>query len=240
MKVFSGFPAGKLQVTPLPNVFFTDLLLTIDDVAELKLTLHLFWLFAERAKGARSSEGRSRAVHIRASELRADPTLMESLKAVDPKPEQALIHALARATERGTLLHLDIDAAEGGPGDALFFLNSEAGRRESERLARQLPPAKVGFESELAGTADRPNIFVLYEQNIGTLTPLISEELKEAEREYPADWIQDAFKIAVKRNVRRWDYVSAILKRWKTEGRSDLQKKSKPWWDDEYDQYVNR
>ncbi len=240
MKVFSGFPAGKLQVTPLPNVFFTDLLLTIDDLAELKLTLHLFWLLAERAKGARSSEGRSRAVHIRASELRADPTLMESLKAVDPKPEQALILALSRATERGTLLRLDIGAAEGGPGDALFFLNSEAGRREFERLARQLPPPEVGFQSEPAGTADRPNIFVLYEQNIGTLTPLISEELKEAEREYPADWIVEALQIAVDNNKRSWSYVRKILERWKDEGRTDRTKKKKPWYGDEYSKFVRR
>lgn len=240
MKVFSGFPAGKLQVTPLPNVFFSDLLLSIDDLAELKLTLHFIWLLTEKAKGSRSGQSKSRAVYISANELRADPTLMQSLKAVDSNPDQALAHGLALATERGTLLRLDIGTDRGGEGDALFFLNSEAGRREFERLARELPPPEAGVSAEPAALADRPNIFLLYEQNIGTLTPLITEELKEAEREYPADWIEDAFKIAVRRNVRRWDYLSAILKRWKAEGRTDRQKESKPWWDDEYDKYVNR
>ncbi len=240
MKVFSGFPAGKLRVTPIPNVFFTDLLLHIDDLAELKLMLHFIWLLTEKAKGSRSGQRKNRAVYISANELRADPTLMQSLKAVDPNPDQALAHGLALATERGTLLRLDIGSDGGGTGDALFFLNSEAGRREFERLGRELPPPEVGVGAEPAVLADRPNIFLLYEENIGTLTPLITEELKEAEREYPADWIEDAFKIAVRRNVRRWDYASAILKRWKAEGRTDRQKESKHWWDDEYDKYVNR
>lgn len=240
MKAFSGFPAGKLQVTPIPNVFFTDLLLSIDDLAELKLTLHFIWLLTERAKRLRSGQRKDRAVYITANELRADPTLMQSLKAVDPDPVRALAHGLALATERGTLLRLDTNADGGGAGDALFFLNSEAGRREFEKLAREAPPPEVGAETEPNAPVDRPNIFLLYEQNIGTLTPLISEELKEAEREYPPDWIEDAFKIAVRRNVRRWDYMIAILKRWKAEGRSDRQKQSKPWWDDEYDKYINR
>jgi DNA replication protein len=240
MKVFSGFPAGRLQVTPLPNVFFTDLLPSIDDLAELKLTLHFIWLLTEKAKGARSGQRKNRTVYISANELRADPTLMQSLKAVDPNPDQALVHGLALATERGTLLRLDVGADGSETGNALFFLNSEAGRREFEKLAREVPPPQAGVDTNAAAVVDRPNIFLLYEQNIGTLTPLITEELREAEREYPPDWIEDAFRIAVRRNVRRWDYLSAILRRWKAEGRTDQQKESKHWWDDEYDKYVNR
>ncbi len=238
MKVFSGFPAGKLQVTPLPSFFFTDLLLAIDDLAELKLTLHVFWLLTEHSKSPRSAAGKRRVGYIRYSELRADPTLMQSLQAVGADPEQALVRALGLAVERGTLLRLDVGTGEGG--ESLYFLNSEAGRRECKALARQEPPSDTVSSGEPAVAKERPNIFMLYEQNIGTLTPLISEELKEAEQEFPADWIADAFKIALKRNVRRWDYISAILKRWKTEGRSDRQKSNKRWWDDEYDKYINR
>ena len=32
----------------------------------------------------------------------------------------------------------------------------------------------------------RPSIYSLYEQNIGVLTPLLAEQLAEAERRYPA------------------------------------------------------
>jgi len=59
----------------------------------------------------------------------------------------------------------------------------------------------------------------LYEQNIGALTPLIADELRDAEQTYPAKWIEEAIKIAVENNTRRWRYVSAILERWRLEGK---------------------
>src|SRR5512135_1929300 len=95
MKLFSGFPDGKVQVTPLPNLFFSELLPSIDDLAELKITLHLFWLLANR---------KNRVLYVRAGELAADRTLVQSLAGIDAKPEDALKRGLALATERGTLL----------------------------------------------------------------------------------------------------------------------------------------
>lgn len=65
----------------------------------------------------------------------------------------------------------------------------------------------------------RPKIYTLYEQNFGLLTDLIRDLLVEAQQEYPAAWIEEAVTIAVKANARRWDYVEAILKRWKREGK---------------------
>jgi len=67
--------------------------------------------------------------------------------------------------------------------------------------------------------ARRPNIFNLYEQNMGMLQPLLAEELMEAEQAYPPEWIEEAFRIAVANNVRRWAYVRSILERWAREGR---------------------
>jgi len=40
MKQFNGFPA-RTEFTPLPNIFFSSLLPQIDDIAELKTTLHV-------------------------------------------------------------------------------------------------------------------------------------------------------------------------------------------------------
>ena len=75
--------------------------------------------------------------------------------------------------------------------------------------------------ARIRAEATRPNIFVLYEQNIGLLQPLIADELRQAERDYPTGWIEEAFRVAAEANVRRWSYVRAILERWSTEGRSD-------------------
>jgi DnaD/phage-associated family protein len=62
------------------------------------------------------------------------------------------------------------------------------------------------------------SVFLLYEQEIGTITKAIGEKLAEAEKEYPSDWFERAFQEAALHNARTWAYVSAILKRWKTEG----------------------
>jgi DnaD/phage-associated family protein len=78
----------------------------------------------------------------------------------------------------------------------------------------------------LAVYTERPNIFKLYESNIGTLTPMIAEALQDAEKTYPADWIEDAIRIAVKNNKRNWHYVEAILKRWQEGGRDGKTQKS--------------
>ncbi len=70
-------------------------------------------------------------------------------------------------------------------------------------------------------TEPQPDIFTLYEQNIGMLTPMIAEELREAEKLYPEAWIKDAIKEAVKQGKRKWSYISAILESWSAEGKSD-------------------
>jgi DNA replication protein len=230
MKLFSGFPSGKVEITPLPNLFFSELCPAIDDLAELKVTLHIFWLLANRK--ARAPR------YVTVGELRGDRTLIQSLATGNADmPDDALTHALAAASERGTLLH-----RAAGSGDDLYFLNDETGRRDFEKSEPVDETRSVlhGAAREPVAVVDRPNIFVLYEQNIGLLTPMISEEMMQAEQEYPAEWIADAFRIAVRRNKRSWDYVDGILKRMKTEGRGKDTKKSKHWWDDEYDKYVNR
>jgi DnaD/phage-associated family protein len=63
------------------------------------------------------------------------------------------------------------------------------------------------------------NIFTLYEQNIGMITPMIAEELKEAEKIYPPQWIEEALKEAVALNKRSWRYIARILERWASEGK---------------------
>jgi DNA replication protein len=70
-----------------------------------------------------------------------------------------------------------------------------------------------------SGQAPAVNIFALYEQNIGIITPMIAEELKEAEKIYPRQWIEDAFKEAVALNKRSWRYIARILERWASEGK---------------------
>ena len=53
------------------------------------------------------------------------------------------------------------------------------------------------------------------------LTPMIADERKEAEKQYPAGWLEDAFREAVELNKRNWRYVARILERWSAEGKDN-------------------
>lgn len=74
------------------------------------------------------------------------------------------------------------------------------------------------FPFNSTSTSDSINVFKKYEREIGTLTPRISDELSEAEKEYSQEWIEAAIDEAARNNKRSWSYAHAILKRWKAEG----------------------
>jgi DnaD/phage-associated family protein len=107
-----------------------------------------------------------------------------------------------------------------GDGPEWLLPGNPEGRSLLEKLASSsVKPSTLRQASPIPLEAPQ-NIFALYEANIGVLTPLIAEQLKEDQNEYPLNWIQDAVAEALLQNVRNWKYVRAILKRWKTEGRS--------------------
>ena len=99
----------------------------------------------------------------------------------------------------------------------------------------KLAGLKTGLP-EPASAEPLPDIFTLYEQNIGMLTPMIADELRDAERLYPTDWIRDAIKEAVTYNKRNIKYIAKILENWSVEGRSDgtYQRDSKATGTDKY------
>jgi DNA replication protein len=209
MKPFSGFPQ-KMRFTPLPNIFFSQLLSQIDDLTELKITLHIFWILYGK---------RGYPKFVTYGELIGDRTL---IRGIDGR--EALRHGLGQAISRGTIIRLNIER-DGRPVE-LYFMNTEGDREVCARIERGeidvgVLPDREPFldfpESPVIG--DQTNIFTLYEENIGMLTPMIAEELKDAERIYSNSWIEDAFKEAVTRNKRHWKYIEAILKRWDAEGR---------------------
>lgn len=221
---FVGFPDVKMKAVVIPDLFFTDLLPQIDDLAELKLTLHCFWLLNEQ-----SGEFR----YLRGEDLRQDATLLQSL-ALDNElhtPLAVLTNALERATARNTLLRLEMEtpdpSAEQAGGiqvEDWYFMNTVKGR-QTIALVRQgkLHELQSAIPEEARLRIARPNIFVLYEQNVGLMTPLIAEQLRDLEKTYPPPWIEEAFDIAVSRNKRSLRYIQAILKRWETEGKDETQ-----------------
>jgi len=88
--------------------------------------------------------------------------------------------------------------------------------RDTDTEQMQIP---AGAAAEQPGSE---NIFRVYEQNIGIVTPMLVPTLTEAEKTYPMAWIRDAFGEAVAHNARNWRYVEAILKRWQAQGRGPV------------------
>ncbi|MFC1939595.1 DnaD domain-containing protein [Chloroflexota bacterium] len=213
MKQFSGFPA-RTQFTPIPTLFFSRLLPQIHDITELKTTLHIFWLLYGKRGYPRFTTYR---------ELLGSTSLMYSLRGAEKPPDEVLGNALEMAVKRGTILHLVLEI-NGAPED-VYFLNTESDRRVVSKIGNgELALAglkAVGRAYPEVDTGEQPNIFTLYEENIGMLTPMIAEELREAEKLYPEVWIKDAIKEAVSLKKLNWRYIARILERWAAEGRSD-------------------
>jgi DnaD/phage-associated family protein len=169
----------KTDFIPLPDSFFTQAVPKIQDLAELKVVLYVYYLILRKPDHPQ---------FITYKELKA-----ESYRLSAKLGEETLRQDLDLAVEHGALLHSTLNI--NGVLEDVYSLTADS---------RQPPTI---------------NIFALYEQNIGMITPMIAEELKEAEKIYPPQWIEEAFKEAVTLNKRSWRYIARILERWASEGK---------------------
>ena len=166
-KTFAGVPAGRVDVTPLPNVIFSEVLPEIDDLAEAQVTLHVFYLLYHKKGSPR---------FVTPNELKADATLRRALARSGAANRRNPGAGFEESRGRGTLLHVVSD------GEERYLFNTAESRTAIERLERGEGSPHKRFGAVVPVPQEPPNIFKLYEQNIGTLTPLIAEELKEADR----------------------------------------------------------
>lgn len=208
-QTFAGYPSGA-RATPVPSLFFSELLPQIKDDAELRVTIYAFYALSRR-------KGYPRFVTL--NELRAEAPLLASLEREgDDGPLGRLEAGLESAVKRGSLLALDLDCD--GSAQRLFLLNTPTGRRAIEQLRDgRIDLGRPVPVQQGAAAMPRDNLFLIYEENIGPLTPLVAQELKEAEELYPFEWLEEALREAALQNKRSWRYAAAILQRWATEGR---------------------
>lgn len=193
MDAFQGFSDSE-SFTEIPDTFFTFLLAQLGDPAELKVILYSMWRMAQMEEGLvamAEADYQGANLGLSAAQIQL---------------------ALDEAVADGILLRSTHEA------DALYFLNSPRGRSGARDHAER---GRRGFPATSSRPLERPNVFKLYEENIGPLTPLIADALKEAEATYSAEWTAEAIELAVKNNKRNWKYCEAILKRWKEEGRAE-------------------
>lgn len=200
----SGFPTSA-RATPVPNLFFSRLLPQIERPEELLVTLYFFY-----AQGL----NRRSPPFVTRRELAADGALVRALANLAGEEGQPLERGLALAVERGSLLR--VEAKGDGRSEELYLLATPHNRRAAQELAGS--ELRLDEPLPAATPVQPPNIFALYEENVGGITPLIADDLKDAEERYPPQWIEAAFREAVAMNVRSWRYIHSILKRWEAEG----------------------
>ncbi|GAG74797.1 unnamed protein product, partial [marine sediment metagenome] len=181
MPPFGGFSETKTRTTSIPGQFFGELLPAIDHLGELKVTLYLLWRFDRM-------EGTFR--YLQRSDFIQDGRFISGMGETTEETEVLLDESLKRAVARGTLLLADVNLD--GRKVGLYFLNSPKGEAAVRAInnGQWRDTGKKHAPVELI--QETPNIFRLYEEHIGPLTPMIAEALGEAEDTYPPIWIEEA------------------------------------------------
>jgi len=198
---FNGFQEDKNEFTGIPDVFFRELLPKLEDINEIKLCLYILWkAYAIGDFG----------MPVTTADILLDEIFISGLKSSSDGADKLVANILENMVVSNILIKIRSGSIE---KPNIYFINSPLGRKAATEKSQKLQPVKTTLDQI------QPNIFRLYQENIGPLTPIIADALREAEDNYPVEWIEEAIKIAVQNNVRRWRYVESILDRWQKEGR---------------------
>jgi len=184
--------------------FLTESVAEITDLLQLKVLLFAIWLVQQSGDDANA---------LRLADFFTYPEFTDTLGDTTAAARENLLKGIEANLASEFITGNNMDAIRrGGP----FYLRTARGSQAAQLLAEQKESTAHASGDHSAG----PNLYRLYEENIAPITPLMADELKEAEKEYPFEWLEEAIQIAVVNNVRRWRYIQAILKSWKEEGRN--------------------
>lgn len=217
MSKFPGFSEKQLKQTKIPEIFFQEILPNIDHLGELKLTLYIFW---------RLSRMEGTFKYLTRRQIIEDQRFMKCLGNSPAEAQTFLDGSLESAVTRGTFLKavLEMDAGT----EILYFLNSPKGLAAVEAIGSGQWHAGGEAHQPQEILPAAPNIFQLYEDNIGPLTPMIADAIGDTQDTYPNNWIEEAIQIAAENNKRSWKYIEAILKRWHQEGKHERRDQEDP------------
>ncbi|MFL2804324.1 MAG: DnaD domain-containing protein [Dehalococcoidia bacterium] len=198
-----GF-SDKTKYLGLPVTIFSEIIEKIENITDFKILLRLIYL-------TQTKKGKFQFCTI--DELLADRILMRTLQKTYPQSDKKEI--IEKSFNQLIKLELIIKISQKSDDEKAYFLNTKFNRSVANKFSNHSIEKLEPWE----GDEFVSNIFALYEQNISTLTPIIAEKLREAEENYPPDWIHEAFTEAVKNNKRNWAYISSILTKWNIQGK---------------------
>ena len=201
----------------IPEQFFSDVLPNITNILELKISLIILNEIA-------SQPVESRFIN------RVGIENLEQVKSLETdgiQPSLALIESVLEKLTRAKLIFsmkLNLESEDSGE---MYFLDDIEGRKLSENFKLGIVSPNITGDNPEKDIDKGMTIFDLYEKNIGIIPgSQVAEELIEAEKTYPAQWLEDAFDEAVAQDVRRWAYIRAILASWSNGGRGNYDGKT--------------
>ena len=196
---FKGFKKN-VKYIPIPAPIFDTLLESMSNISELKLMLRIMWLLQIYNR---------KPQFITENEIITDKLTSKLIGGSDK-----VIESLCTLENYGIIK----SSKQKSDGIKIIFLNSETIK---DRIAKSDLLIETNQTDPWEKDNEIPNIYSIYEQNIGMITPHIAELIKESENLYPVEWVEDAIKHASKQNKRSWAYIESILNRWKIEGRDN-------------------
>jgi DnaD/phage-associated family protein len=208
-QAFTGFP-GVARATAIPNLFFARVLPEMVNPGELLAFLWIARLVQEQ---------RGDACFADIEDIWAEPEAIRSFEAFGGGRE-GLERGLLGCVELGALLGLEVIGPEPELREVVYFVNNPPSRRAVIRAKAGEISLKPRTKARDLPLPERPDIFRVYEEHIGTITPFVAEKLMAAQARFPWAWIEDAFREAADMNIRNWRYVERVLENWERQGRS--------------------
>lgn len=110
----------------------------------------------------------------------------------------------------GTFTEYSLTEGEGGgEGEKEIYKEKESIKKKDEKDDEKDDDKKIA------------EIFTAYENNIGLLTPMIKDELDLLIKDFPADWIVDAFRECNRSQARNLRYAEKILENRRNGGKAE-------------------
>ena len=124
-------------------------------------------------------------------------------------------------------MYVYIKKSEAGVYTVGFYAPDDEWHPESDWPTREEAAGRV---IELNGGIKRPEeneenkeklavVVKCFEENIGIITPMVAEELKDIAEAYPTSWFVEAVRRACEQGKHRLVYVKAILENWRRDGK---------------------
>lgn len=197
----------------IPERFFSEVLPSITNISELKTSLVILNEIGIRQKKDQC---------LSYSNIKE----LEQFASIETAENQTLVQlidlTLRNLVQLGVVFSRSSEVGSADP-EEIYFLDDLEGHTLSENLKFGIVSPNVTVDNPKRDTT----IFDLYEKIIGIIPGAqIAQELMEAEKTYPAQWIEDAFDEAVAQDVRRWAYIRAILASWSNGGRGNYDGKT--------------